>query len=472
MQFLPRHSKGFDRMAFRTPQLLTHRDNGYVSKQIDGQRWRLKMGPTGPAADAAYKRFCADYKANRVDWTSPDFYVSDDAPRRPVTPAVTVDVVPQPSPGATIYTVAECLRSWLSERMLKDLCQSERGRTRTIAREIDKLFGDQPVDTFGTRNVKEFRMHLRTSREWGFKSITLAEQQLRAMLRHAVEMEMCSGQTAYAVDQMKRLQEDEYGFPPVVRKRPVEFDQMEKSLPFMAPSIADFVQVQFLCGMRPGEVCRLRGRNAVGDQTVEGGDRPVWEYSRADKVWLYRFDRHKVRKVTKQPLFKAVPKSAMRILERHIDRENNTTDGTGWLLRPSVAKAERDAARPARTTPLSWKERMRQDAKVQAAATYDPEADRYGFDNVHPSAGYSQAVRLAVKRAVAAGAIDTRWTANQLRHGVGTFITKQMNIDAAAMYLGHADSKVTRQHYAQLVDTVSAELGKIASVIDEEWPVA
>jgi len=59
--------------------------------------------------------------------------------------------------------------------------------------------------------------------------------------------------------------------------QPVAWSEVQPSLEFMAPPVAAMVQLQFWCGMRPGEVCRMRR----ADLDTRGA------------VWLYRPPQHK-----------------------------------------------------------------------------------------------------------------------------------------------------------------------------------
>ena len=73
-----------------------------------------------------------------------------------------------------------------------------------------------------------------------------------------------------------------------------------------------------------------------------------------------------------------------------------------------------------------------------------------------------------VARCVDAGELSATWTANQLRHGIGTYLAQVDGIESAATYLGHANSSTTRKFYAQVTDP---EILRVAAVVQNS-PVA
>jgi len=358
--------------------------------------------------------------------------------------------------------VAESVVGFLRDNETRNVSDGEKSRTRRVLGELVKLFGRSECDEFRARRLQQLRRHFTLELGWNFKHTRDAERRVRKWVSWCVTEELVSFQTAFLLDQVPRLAEGEYGTTTSVTKDPVELDQFRAVVPYLAPSIADFARVQFLCGMRPGEVARLKGREAIGNREHAGGEAPVWLFDGDHEVWLYRFDDHKCRRKTRAPLWKAVPAAALGILERHLAREDETTGGTGWLLRPSVVKAERDASRPPRKTPLTIRNRLQ---RARVARTYDPERDCYSYDPTHPSRGYSQAIRLAVKKAVQDGALSAPWAPNQLRHGVATFLAKTDGLQAARLYLGHADERTTRTHYAP---ESTAELARVSRVVNEQ----
>ncbi|MFG0335678.1 MAG: tyrosine-type recombinase/integrase, partial [Maioricimonas sp. JB049] len=162
--------------------------------------------------------------------------------------------------------------------------------------------------------------------------------------------------------------------------RPVSWKTVKATLPHLNSPVAEMVQVQWYCGMRPGEV-----RLMTPADVEQSGD-----------VWLYTPGSHK-NAHRGHPLVKAIPKPAQAILAS---------------LEPSEAHLPYfDASRAARR---------------------DRKSRPYG------EWSYYHAVKRGCKRAKVA-----TWTPNQLRHGIATAIKEKFGREAAQKYLGHANLDTT-----------------------------
>lgn len=80
--------------------------------------------------------------------------------------------------------------------------------------------------------------------------------------------------------------------------KPVSVPDILATLPFLPEQVRSMVQVQYLCGMRPGEVCGMR--SAWVDAT--------------SPVWLYKPQEHK-NAHRDQLLIKAIPRQAQTLIQ-------------------------------------------------------------------------------------------------------------------------------------------------------------
>ena len=443
-------------MAYKPPKLQTdERGRWYITKTINGRRYRKRFGQADtPQAIAAWEAFLDDYRHGRVDWHQDGTSAPSARTSAPSAPAAV-------APAATDASIAAAVVAYLREFDYKQISDGEKAQTHRVLEIVARRHGREPADSFRAKKLKSLRRHFCLDLGWNHKHAADGERRVRNWIRWCVTEELVSYQTAWLIDQVPRLQPGELGTTRKTARPPVELADFEAVLPHLPPSVADFARVQFLCGMRPGEVARLRAWHATGDATLPGGEAPVWLHSAEHDVWLYRFDAHKTRWKTDSPLWKAVPQLALDILERHQDREAELTGGTGWLLRPSVVKAERAAARGPRKTKPTLRNRLQ---RVRVAEAYDAEADHYSYDQKHPSRGYSQVIRTAVKKAIDAGDLTAAWSPNQLRHGMATFLAQADGLQSAQVYLGHADSRTTRTYYAP---ESTPELARVARVVQD-----
>ena len=102
-------------------------------------------------------------------------------------------------------------------------------------------------------------------------------QRIRRMFRWGVEKELVPAVVLHGLAALAGLRagrSDAKEAPPV---KPVEGTAVDAVLPHLSSVVRAMVQVQRLCGMRPGEVCRMT----------------AGEIDRGADVWLYQPVRHK-----------------------------------------------------------------------------------------------------------------------------------------------------------------------------------
>lgn len=217
---------------------------------------------------------------------------------------------------------------------------------------------------------------------------------------------------------------------------PVPIDHVIAVLPFLSPVVADMVQVQFLCGMRPQDICRLR------PSSIE----------KLSGVWLCRPAEHK-NAWRGQSLTKAIPVAAQAILAKYIDRHPDV-----YCFDPHEAESHRIAElRKKRKTPVqpSQQKRNRGRRTKQIRDHYD-------------TTTYCRAVQRGIWKAKKSGASMPLWSPNQLRHSIATVIAGSLGDGAAQRWLGHSSPDTIAIYAAREV----AELVTIAQALDERWSVS
>jgi integrase len=150
----------------------------------------------------------------------------------------------------------------------------------------------------------------------------------------------------------------------------------------MRKTLRAMVQVQYWCGMRPGEVC-----------TLQPGD-----VDRSGAIWLYRPQRHKTRHLGKK-LIKAIPQPAQEIL-------------TPYLFGPSDKPA---------FLAQQWR----------------------GKQRPYTNETYGAAIRRAASRAKVHGLPVEPWSPNQLRHAILTDIANKLGREDAKTWAGHSEQATT-----------------------------
>lgn len=227
---------------------------------------------------------------------------------------------------------------------------------------------------------------------------------------------------------------------------PVKVSLVQSLLPFVSPVVGDMMQVQYLCAMRPIETCIMR---------------PA-DIDRSGDIWLYRPTRHKTKWAGKQ-LVKAIPRAAQAILAPRLNG-----DAKAFMFTPAESIAwqheQRRKRREERTTPIypSEIERVAKRGEERARRPrVRPIGQRYCTDS------YRRAIWYGVKQAAAANVAVERFSPNQLRHAIVTFVAERLGQQKAQRYAGHENLDTTSMYTEKNI----GEMIDVARQLDELWAI-
>ena len=222
---------------------------------------------------------------------------------------------------------------------------------------------------------------------------------------------------------------------------PVLRAYVDAVLPFVNRHLAAMIRLQLLTGMRPGEVCAMRGRDI--DTT-----RKLWMYVPPEHKNSYRGQSRTV----------FLGPRAQEILGPFL-----RTDVSAFLFSPTEAEHERrEELHALRVTPLSYGNA--------------PGTNRTRYPRVKPgpkytAGSYRKAIHRACDRADAwskGGAVIghderllPRWSPNRLRHNSATYLRKEFGLEAAQVILGHATLTVTQVYAEKNVEAAQQIMQKI-----------
>lgn len=219
---------------------------------------------------------------------------------------------------------------------------------------------------------------------------------------------------------------------------PVPWAVVAKTLPQLSPPIVNAIYVQYFCGMRPGEVLKMRSG----------------EIDRKGEIWFWRPDRHK-NSHRLQSLTKAIPAPAQKILKPLLKKPKGE-----FLFSPSDAK-EWAAARRPRITKIYPYERIIIEERLK-----NPKKKR--LDHYTPLR-YGKLIGDAITRANKDIPEEERiphWTPLQLRHAIATEVSALLGEQASQRWLGHARLETTAIYTA----THERELREIAERLADHLP--
>lgn len=279
------------------------------------------------------------------------------------------------------------------------------------------------------------------------------------MFRWAVAKELIPAEVHHALRTIEGLQRGRSEARETKPVQPVADALVDAVLPHVAEEVASMIRLQRLTGMRPGEVCSMRGCEV--DMT---GD-----------VWIYRPSYHKLTYRGKPRAIALGPRAQMVV------KQFLSLDTQAFLFSPKVAVSKRQAKlRAARKTPVQPSQVCRKKAKPQRTAgecytrvTYLRAVYRGCEQAFPPPEHLAKRPRETVVKWKArlteeeqaelrAWRLAHRWHINQLRHNHGTEVRRRFGLEAAQVSLGHSQANVT-QVYAErdlgLAVKVAAKIG-------------
>src|SRR5262249_5383183 len=207
--------------------------------------------------------------------------------------------------------------------------RGDKASLRDAVRVLRKLYGQTRARDFGPLALKACRARM-VKKGWARTYINSQVDRVRRMFRWAAEEELLPGSVHDNLAKVASLRKGKCEARESEKVRPVGDEVVDATLPFLQPMPGAMVELQRLTGMRPGEVCRLRGM----DLEVSG---PVWVYrpgSDRGTEGEHKTAHHgHERAVLLGPRAQAILKPWLR------------PDLTAYLFSPKAAEALRNAAR-------------------------------------------------------------------------------------------------------------------------------
>jgi integrase len=242
-------------------------------------------------------------------------------------------------------TIAEMVNAFREHAKTYYLTEGQLGKQAInideALRPLLKLYGRTVAADFGPRRLKAVRAsmiengHVRTQ-------INRLVGRIKHVFKWAVENELIPRDVHYGLLAVSGLKAGKSG---AIESQPVQrvpIECVEPVLLHVSPQVAAMIRLQLLTGMRPGEVCIMRGT----------------DIETTAKEWIYRPSRHKNQSRGQEREVPLGPK-AKEIVSQFLK-----TDMTAYLFSPAEAEAQRRALLHAqRKTPLNEGNRPRNNRK-------------------------------------------------------------------------------------------------------------
>jgi len=382
------------KLIHRVPKYRHHRQSGRGIVTLDGRDFLLPGPHKSDESIAEYDRLIGEWISNRR--TLP-------ASRMPVEVAEGL-------------TVRELAARYITERVRTRYIKggaptSEQTLVALALRPLLTLYGDLPAKDFKPSSLKAVRHRLlehrreRSGNPLTRKSVNDHIVRIRAMFAWGVAEELVPHAVHAAIKLVDMLEPGRTTAPDNPRVRPVPQEHIDAVRPLVSRHVRAIIDVQLASGMRPGEVCAMRGC----DLTMPADSDALWEYRPAS----HKTEHHgKERIIFLGPRAKAVVAEFLR------------GDPSAYLFSPRDAVAEQLAAKTAaRTTPLSCGNRPGSNTRKRPMRA--PGA-------AYTTVSYNRAIRRACEQAGV-----SPWHPHQLRHNAATLLRREIGSEHARVVLGH-----------------------------------
>ena len=284
-----------------------------------------------------------------------------------------------------------------------------------------ETFGGLLVNEITPKKLRIVRSQMVQSGRLCRKTINNFTAKLVRIFAWGCEEEWVEANVAGALKMVKQLPQGELGTFDHKEREPVPDLVITATLPFMPPTVAAMVQVQWLTGMRPSEVFKMR----VGDI----------DRSRKNGLWYYS-PKHKTEQhIGEKPI--PLGKPEQKLIAPYLEGRNPEAA----IFSPRIAMAERNAERQAnRKTKITPSQIARAKERAAKPSYY---AEFYNRDS------YRQAIDYAIKkgnRQLPDGDKIPHWFPYLLRNSAATDIEMRHGLDEAQAQLGHTSANMTKRY--------------------------
>lgn len=307
---------------------------------------------------------------------------------------------------------------------------------------LSDLFGESLAMDFGPRSLKDLQRSL-VHAKYARTHINHSISRIKRFFRWAASEELVDPTMHHKLLCIRGLACGEHGAVEPDPVRPATPASIRGVLPFLSPIIRDMVQLQYLCGMRPGEVCLMR---------------PA-DIDQRNDIWLYRPHRHK-NAWRNKVLVKAIPLTAQEILAQRLGGRAPEQ----YLFSPQEAVQQEIDGRPKRErkTKLYPSEAARVEREKERASR----RVRRKQPGIHYTVGsYSKAVKKGFARAAKQRVELESFSPNQLRHAILTLISQEFGEQKAQRYAGHERLETTGLY----TEIEVKEIADVARLLDAHW---
>ncbi len=367
-------------MATRSLKLRRGGDGYYRTSWVDelGARHSRSFGRRRDEAWDRFRRFCHDWARD---------------------PRLRTPGLAPPEP--TVTEATDRFQAWADGhyRRPDGSPTGEAVNMEHALRPVRELFGSLRVGRFTPTALKAVRERM-VADDLSLGVVNARVRRIRKAWKWFVEEELCPPEVLVGLQAVSPLAPGRCEARVTDDVTPVPDALVDAVLAVAPPTVAAMVRLQWLTGMRPGEVVIMR---AVDIDTT-------------GKVWVYRPPKHKTAHHGKARHVPLGPK-AQGVLRPFLEGRGAGGRLDGYLFSPLRAIRERRGTSEDRPLPAATGRRVREHYTTQS---------------------YGRAIaRLCKDHGVA------HWSPQQLRHNLATRLRKEKGFEAVQLILGHSKTNVT-----------------------------
>jgi integrase len=405
----------------RLPKYCRHKaqNKGYVT--LEGRVIYFPGTWGSPESKAGYDQLIARWTLNGR--RLPQEPAPANPPAPPVPSAHPASPAPVVAEGCTVLELLDAYLPYAEGYYVKDGKPTTQVTIIKAAfRILLALYESLPASEFGPKKLAIVRDAM-IAKKWCRTTVIKHLSAIKAAFQWGTEQELVGGDVYHALLAVKGLRKNRSAARETEEVQPVEQEVVDATLPYLSPTLQAMAQVQLLTGMRPGEVCMLRGM----DIKMQGD------------VWVYEPMTHKnahhnqKRLICIGPRAQAILKPMIRNPQSFIFKSDESDRYTQASYRRAITRAcERALVYPPHLaritiTPKGRKKKPRLETRKEWQKRLTEE-----------------------QRAEAAAFRESRiWAPNQLRHTAATRISEQFDLTASQKVLGHAKPDTTSIYVAQ-----------------------
>lgn len=285
--------------------------------------------------------------------------------------------------------------------------------TMYALRPVINLYGDERVSDFGPLRLKAVRDAM-IKDDFARKLINQRVHKIRRMFRWGVENELVDASILHGLQALSPLRAGRSEARESEPVRPLPEDILRKTQVKLPDEIKAMTELQWLTGMRPGEVVRMRTR----------------DIDRTAAVWIYTPESHKTQHHGIKRTIPLGPKAQALIAKFLNDRRPDA-----YLFSPE---------RRIRLWRKLKRELRKTNVQPSQAARRPKEHPRRKPGKRYTTNSYRQAIAFGCRKAKV-----ECWGPNRLRHSAATRIRRVHGLDAARVILGHQSPAIT-EVYAEI----------------------